>query len=1128
MPEILARKISAASGEIFGEQREVTVLVVSLTNSPGVRSGLDDDEELYFLKDEALRLLAEVVYKYEGTIDKFTGDGLMALFGAPVAHENDPERAVRAALEMQTIMRPWRSHLQQEDGLDFHLRLGLNTGPVIAGTVGNDLHMDYTVVGETVSLASHLEMTAEPGTILVSTETYQRARPFFEFKARPFTVVEWLPDPIQTYHVLNLRNTTKRGSNSADLHTHMIGRASDLDQLKNALHMVGQQSHSRVALVTGEAGLGKSRLVAEFCRGLSPSETSVYQGSCLNYARPTPLWVVAAVLRDMVQLSETGPSQAQQESLRAYLDRLGLVCAEILPYLLHVLGLEQPDPRFEARLQQLDAVMLQRQTHAALRQVLLAEANRGPTVLIFEDLHWVDQASADFLAYLIRTTTTVPLLLVLVSRQTERETILQPLLAAAQQEAERLIDIQLQPLSESESHSLADQLIQQTGPEAWTIKQHIVKRAEGNPFYVEQIFRMLIDQGGLERDHRDGSWQVTAQAIELLKVVPGTVKGLILARCDRLPEGVRRTLQLATILGISFPVSLLQALNDVAPETVNAHLDELEARHLLSPKPFRSTPGYIFRQALTQETIYGTLIKRDRRKIHSRVARAIEHSSLWLPEEQAEVLAYHYAESSHPAQAVPYLITAADNAARRCAYQTAIEQYRRAMSLLPDSADDSSDEFFRIRIGLGRALKFVGEFAEAERTLSENLEQLWSAGRSAESKTRRYFLVECLRQLADIQQRAGAYGQALVYLEDGLEVLGEAEALEQSAQWRGLVDRLAWIHFRQGQLEQAFDLATLATTDQDPAGRADPRRLASLYNTLGGISWQQGQLAEAISYVEQSLQLHEGMGYLWGIAIAYGNLGILYFSLGNWSQAANYYEQAYAVQQVIGNLEGQAVSSDNLGVLHTAMGQHQAARPELEAALSIRQRLGDAWGKAQSQLNLARLALIQSNRNEAEALATVALERASAIGSVEIEVEARSIMAMIRAENDEPRLALQLARQALELAQAARLAEKEAECLRVAGKLSAQTGQYEQAETLLRNSLALAIKQNDPYQQGLTLLALGQVYQHLIGLDPSEPEKWRAEACDSLNKAVEKFEALGAAHDLNLAQAALNQIQNPT
>jgi tetratricopeptide (TPR) repeat protein len=156
------------------------------------------------------------------------------------------------------------------------------------------------------------------------------------------------------------------------------------------------------------------------------------------------------------------------------------------------------------------------------------------------------------------------------------------------------------------------------------------------------------------------------------------------------------------------------------------------------------------------------------------------------------------------------------------------------------------------------------------------------------------------------------------------------------------------------------------------------------------------------------------------------------------------------------------------------------------------------------------------------------LDRASAIGSVEIEVEARSIMAMIRAENDEPRLALQLARQALELAQAARLAEKEAECLRVAGKLSAQTGQYEQAETLLRNSLALAIKQNDPYQQGLTLLALGQVYQHLIGLDPSEPEKWRAEACDSLNKAVEKFEALGAAHDLNLAQAALNQIQYPT
>ncbi len=1122
MPTALAQKISAASGEIFGEQREVTVIFVSVSNFAASANTLDE-EDIYFLTDEALRLLVEVVYKYEGIVDKFTGSGLVALFGAPVSHENDPERAVRAALEMQTTIQK----IKHDRGLDLQLRLGLNTGMVIAGKVGNDLHMDYTVIGETVNLASHLESAAKPGAILVSGETYQRTEPLFEFETATALTVEALPEPMQAFRVVSLSQKSKWSRKSAALQTHMIGRANDLVRLQNALAGVRQRGQSRIALVTGEAGLGKSRLVAEFARLAAQLEARVYLGSCLTYARSTPLWVVAALLRDILRLPETAPRKIQHETLQAYLDRLGLASDELLPYLGHVLGLEQTDPEVKARLQHLDATMLQRQTHAALRQIFLAEAKRGPTVLILEDLHWVDPASKDFLEYLIHTTAETALLLVLVSRETEREAVVRPILATAANEPERLVDIQLQALSETDGHTLIEQLVQQSTAEAWSVKEHIVKRAEGNPFYIEEIIRMLIDQGGLVREDEDMAWQVTSKANELLKTVPGTVRGLILARFDRLPESLRRTLQKAAILGTSFPVSLLQALNDTRSEVLAVQLRELEARQFLESKSFRSEPGCAFRLSLLQETIYSTLIRRDRRKIHTKVAEAIEGSPLWLPEERVEVLAYHFAESTHPAKAVPYLLTAAENGARRCAYETVIEHYRRAITLLPERPGDSGDEYFRVRIGLGRALKYAGQFATAGQVLTEALENLWHWSGAVEPAALRFILVENLRQLADVRQREGIYDRALAYLETGLQALGEDGAPQEPGLWRSLLDRMAWIWFRQGQLDEAFALASKATAGLDPAQTSDPIRLASLYNTLGGISWHQGNLDEAIGYVERSLDLYESLGYLWGTAIAYGNLGILYYVLGNWSRATEYYERAFAVQQIIGSPEAQAVSFDNLGLLHMAMGQHDAARRELEAGLSIRQRLGETWGTAQSHVNLAHLALVQFRFEEAAKHAEAAMSLSDAINSAEIQVPANWCLAMIQAERGELEAGLQTAEHALELAQTAQFMEGETDCRRVLGILHARAGQPAQAETHLQDSLELCRKQNARYRQGLALLELGRVLQDRIRADqPLNNNRWQAKALAVLGEASGLFRSLGAAYDLRMAQVTLEQIES--
>jgi tetratricopeptide (TPR) repeat protein len=901
----------------------------------------------------------------------------------------------------------------------------------------------------------------------------------------------------------------------------MIGRASDLARLQSALDTVRRHNQPRVALVTGEAGLGKSRLVAEFRRSVnSPAEVRIFQGNCLTYARSTPLRVVADLLRDIVQLSEADPDDVQQDILAAYLDQLGLTSPDILPYLVHLLGLAQPDAQTESRLRLLKPAMLQRQTHAALRQLFLALTRQAPTVLIFEDLHWLDPASSDFLEYLIQTIDEAPLLLLLVSREAERETTLRSLLTALEQEPARLVDLKLQALTAVEGQLLADQLIPQTTAEAGALKQHLVARTEGNPFYIEETIRMLIDEGGLERTPADTGWQVTPQAYVLLKSVPGTVKGLILARFDRLPDSLRWTLQKAAVLGASFPVSLLQELAQVSSDTLAGQLSRLEARQFLTGTPFRSAPGYTFRHALVQETIYQTLLNRDRRKIHTQVGQAIGRSTFWLPEEQAEILAYHFTESDSPASALPYLIRAADNAAGRCAFETAIGHYRQAMTLLPEQPAPGDQQFFHVRLGLGRVLKFVGELAEAHQVLSDALEQLSGFDQAAYKP----ILIGNLRQLADVRQREGKFDQAMPYLVTGLDRLGPNAPQEEPGLWRSLLDRMAWIRFRQGQLDEAWSLADQATAGQVPADTADPIRLASLYNTQGGVAWQQGRLDESIAFVQRSLDLYEKVGYSWGVAVAYGNLGLLHYSLGNWPRAIEYFERAYAVHQIIGNPEGQAVISGNLAVLHLSRGEHEQARQELETNLSIQARLGDSWGMAQTHVNLAHLALVQARFAETVTHAQTALALSESIGSAEIRVPVHWCLAMVRAEQNGLQQGFEYARRALEMAQEAQFTEGEIDSLRVLGILQIRAGQYDQAKVNLHESLELSLQQKVRYRQGLALYELGRLYQRRSQIDQATAEEWRARALESLHEAADIFETLGAGHDLYLARLALDQL----
>ena len=550
MPTALAEKIKSASVKLAGERRDATVMVVDWGEFAITAANRNlEPEHIYFLIDETIALLADVAHKYGGTIDKFTDNSLMIIFGAPVAHGNDPELAIRAALDMLTGLQPQLQRFKENHGFEIQPRIGIDSGEVIAGRLGNDVHMEYTVIGDAVDGAIRLKEMAEPGTILVSTETYQRTRTIFEFETIPTTVDPNRQNTSQGFRPTRLLERPDGSDRFTNSQLVLVGLTDELVKLEQTLAIVCQDKERRIVELTGEAGIGKSRLVAEFRDKIAASDVQFYQSQCLAYTRSRPFWVVAEMVRAILGFSEKDPVSVKLETIQRYLIQRNLTQYEILPYLAHILRLEQADQALESRLNLMDGTMLQRQVHLALRKVFLAEVHSTPTVFIFDDLHWIDSASRDFLEHLIRTTSDETYLIVLVFRMTELSSSFGPLLTTIKKEVEQLVDLSLQALSDRDGRLLVDQFIKQQSPQAQVLRQKIIQYGGGNPFYIGEIIRMLIDQGGLSRELPDQDWQVTPQASRLLGTVPATIKDLILARFDSLPEGLRRTLQLAAVLG---------------------------------------------------------------------------------------------------------------------------------------------------------------------------------------------------------------------------------------------------------------------------------------------------------------------------------------------------------------------------------------------------------------------------------------------------------------------------------------------------------------------------------------------------------------------------------------------------
>lgn len=554
-PQEMAQRINAERERLQGERKLVTALFADIVGSTALAESMDPEEWRDIVSGSHERV-SQAVYQYEGTIAQLLGDGVLAFFGAPLAHEDDPERAIRAALGISSAAKRYRRELQQAGKVDeFQLRIGLNTGVVVVGDIGSDLHMEYLAVGDTVNLAARLQGAAEPGTIVVSERTKRLAGAAFEYEDLGEIEVKGKSDPVQVHRVLGAVTGPPRSRGLAGMISPLVGRQREFSTLLQRTEELEAGSGSIITII-GEAGLGKSRLVAEWRQRTEQEnghDLRWVEGRCLSYGTSMAHHLSTDVLRGMIGVPSGSSSEQAGRALRTTIERLlPDSLGQIYPYLAHLLGLDL-EQEMAAKVKYLEGPALQARYVAAFSELLKAIAIEQPTILVTEDVHWADPSSVELGLQVLPMVTDAPIVVVLVSRPDKDSQGWRMIEQARDIAGAGALEIHLAPLSDQDSRELVSNLLAVEGLPKET-RARILAKTEGNPFFVEEVIRMLIDRGELVQE--GDRWQVDGE-IEAIDI-PDTLQGVLTARIDRLPEEAKRALQVASVIGRRFQVRVLE------------------------------------------------------------------------------------------------------------------------------------------------------------------------------------------------------------------------------------------------------------------------------------------------------------------------------------------------------------------------------------------------------------------------------------------------------------------------------------------------------------------------------------------------------------------------------------------
>ena len=908
-------RVSAArqGSHVAGERRVITVLFCDVVGSTNLAGRLDP-EEWAEVMNEAFRYMIAPIEEYGGMVARLMGDAVLAFFGAPQAHEDDPQRAVLAGLGIINGIRPFAHQFHQDYGLEFNVRAGINTGPVVVGEVGAGQTGEYTAMGDAINLAARMEQTAAPGTVQISEETYRLIAPLFDVWDLGGIEVKGKDEPVHAYRVLGLEPQPGRLRGLEGIHSPLVGREREIARLRDILAGL-RDGQSRICYLIGEAGLGKSRLIAEVRQEWRAQLAAIFgdinplwrgwtEFVAVSFGASRPYDMLKRQVRNYCGIRETDPPAVMHERLNALISAYPSALHERMHKVFgFLLGDGGATFRRASTPAESDAEAFQRELRAVLEQMALVQTSQGPVVYVVDDVHWADVASLEALRHLLPLVEQKPVLFLFAMRPDWLTPGWQLYLEAQLEYPEYCASVYLEPLSGDDSRTLVQRLLgQANAPDR--VYELIQRKAEGNPFFVEETVRTLLDSGALRREEAGLCWNPDTDLDKITALIglPGNVQALLTARIDQLDADVRRTLQLAAVIGRSFPFRVLEYIAEMPAGALEEHLKRLAQADLVRPAGSgagQADAEYAFRHALTRDAAYETILLRQRRRYHRRVGETIESLYSDRLTDEAPRLAYHFAECRDWVRAVRYYALAGDAAARLYANTEAIEHLSRGLDICranPEAVDDAQlVELFRRR---GRVFEVAGRHADA----LANYEELEQLGRARNSPT---------LELESLIPRAVLYLTPTPFLDAdrGREL---AERILALAERTGRVDAAAYGHWAR----------LLLFINAAPDG------------------------ARAVEEGERALALAREHGLAELEAYVLNDISRAYAVVGRTDDAFHSFEAAYQRWLALGN---EPMMADVLGIWAQGLllrGDPAGAEKLAREGVDIARRISSPWGEA--------------------------------------------------------------------------------------------------------------------------------------------------------------------------------------
>lgn len=946
MPRQYVQHLIASSGRATSERRVVTILFLDVVGSTAMGESLDPEEVLEIM-NAAFEHLMQPVFRYEGTLARLTGDGLLCFFGAPLAHEDDPLRACRAALEIIEAAKEFGRTLETEQGVSgFAIRVGINTGMVVVGEVGSDMRVEYTAMGDAVNLAARIESLAEPNTVFISEATANRVRDTFELTDRGSFDIRGKKRPIRLYRLERFHGYTVPVA-TGRLQSPLVGRETEMAVIRDALQDLKNNVGSRL-VITGEPGLGKSRLLAE-AQKLLADDIQWVEGRGTSYSEQTAYAVVLDLFFAITGLDRDADPVDIGDEFRAKLSELFAQPAalthdstasvdhsiqECFAYLGHLMSI--PLSEEESKLMaNLTGQLLQQGVMKAFRSLLYRVASDRPLVLVCEDLHWADRASLSVLQSLLHLPEEAPVTLILVFRPNEGHVhdFHQYVVTACEQRTHML---ELSPLDENGSVQLLANLIDlEHAPNE--LVRTIVNSTDGNALYLEEIVRSYLDADA-------AVWEgdrLTPTGEASVMPVPETLFGVVMSRIDRLAPRDRRILQTASVLGRSFHGHVLADTieRDITHSEAEAALTELVRREFLFPESPADglDTEYSFKHAVTADVAYRSLLKSERRQLHRAAAVTMEHYHADQLDAHASALAHHFERGRDYPKAVAYSVRAAERAHNLFACHEAADAYRQALRLLERLGADTSDPGLHAKIheGLGDVHYVLSEYSAA-------VDQFRAALDLHDDRYRRATLH---RKCGEAFEKWGRYDPARESFEAALEEMG---AILDEAEAARAYSGLCLVHYHAGQFDAAIELGNLALAMMTSLD--DDRGVAQAYNNLGVVHSTRGDLESSLRCHERALELWERIDDTYGLASTHNNIGLVAHRNGNSTQAIEHLEESGRLFEQLGNRHGTARVLDNLSRIYSEQDQMEIAMDYLKRALRILTEIGQEQGELMPEM----------------------------------------------------------------------------------------------------------------------------------------------------------------------------------